>query len=572
MAKICILTFYDKLCLGIRYLSSIARQQGHEASLIFVKDPVVASSKNKPVSGKENLTYYNNCLHNGQTMSFGYDVEPWSDHEIKLLINQIERIAPDIIGISTRSFFTKFGTPVMRAIKEKFPNTPFVCGGFGPAFDPGWFLNWADYVVFGEYDSSIINLLDAVEKDGPLSECNGLIFKDTDGKLVYNPVSGIESKLDKLPFPDWDDDNKYLIQYDRIAPGSRFQYREDYSLIAGRGCFGNCSYCMAWKWRDTYKKTYGLNVKKYRLRSPQNIIEELKKAKEQGARFCTFVDPVLTGPSEWVKELRDRYSDEIGLPFQANCHPLFTDDITLKRLIEMGLKRTCVGIQSGSRRIRSLIFNRNVSDTSILTLCNMLDKHDVLYDIHLIGWNPYETIDDYEKGLALFLKLKSRIDLNVFRLQILPGSTLFDIQHSLTPSGLSEQVHLYYAYLFSFVFNNEKSRKFALSVHESLGSIDEKIFELIAGKEDLLAPSYIASAMPEMIFSSDTPRNRLIGSGFTNRNAKKITMDYDGNYILDVLDSLENKMQNSIFSEEDRMSFLAKSFIPKTAPNYPAHV
>ena len=121
----------------------------------------------------------------------------------------------------------------------------------------------------------------------------------------------------------------------------------------------------------------------------------------------------------------------------------------------MGLKVTCAGIQSGSGRVRREIFKRAVSDQAVLNFCRGLDQYGVLYSIHLIGWNPYETIDDYERGLRLLLNLRTGVDLKIFRLQFFPGSDLTAIRDTLTPTGLQEEVHSYYAYLFSFIFNNK---------------------------------------------------------------------------------------------------------------------
>jgi len=508
------------------------------------------------------FTYRSNSLHNGRVMSFGYDVEPVTDNEITLLLDQIEESDPDVIGISTRSFFMDFGEPVMRRIRERFPDKIFVSGGFGPAFDPEWFLQWSDYVAFGEYDSSLNGFLDTVDQKGPLSECPGFIFLGDDGQMVRNEITPVDTNLDELPFPDWDDENKHLIQYDRIVSGAKFQHHEAYNIMVGRGCLGSCSYCMAWKWRDMYQSTYGMDIKKCRLRSPKNIIDELKIAKEDGANFITFVDPTLWGPREWFEELQERYIAEIGLPFQANCHPQFTNDETLKLLIDMGLKRTCVGIQSGSERIRADVFNRKISNKKMLSFCQNLDQHGVLYDFHIIGWNPFESMEDYENSLELFLKMKSGIDTNVFRLAIFPGSMLYNTQSNLTRIDLDDDVHQYFAYLFSFVFNNEESRKLAVALHDEDRPLVEKIALLKSKKGEMLKPSYVAGPMAQMIFPPDSPRNRLISAGFSNREAKEIAMDHDNTHIKGILDELDAKIKESDFLPEDRRGFLSQIFQP----------
>lgn len=562
MAKMVFITFYDTECLGIRYMSSNARKHGHEINLIFVKEITMSEIKaDSDLEGSSNA-YMDNSLFNGTTVGTGYYVDPWSDYELQLLAEQIAKINPDIIGLSTRSFFTKVGEPVMQLLKERFSDIPFICGGYGPSLDPEWFLNWADYVAFGEYDSSILTLLDAVDGKSSITGCPGVIFRNRNGGIVRNPISTIEAELDTFPFADWEDDNKYLIQYNRVVPGSRFQNRENHVIMAGRGCLGNCSYCQAWAWRDTYKRIYGLRMEKYRQRNPGNVLQELKGAKIKGARFISFIDPVLCSSRKWLEDLHEGYVSEINLPFQANSEPRFTNDWSLERLADMGMKFTDIGIQSGSHRVRSQVFNRPVKDQAILDRCHRLDSYGIHYYALIIGWNPYETIDDYEIGLNLFLKLRTGIDLKLFRLKVFPGSRLMAMSNTLKTSGLSEDVHTYYAHLFSYIFNNDESRKFALSIHKRAESIERKLAELLVRKKDILVPIKISRIVAETVFPSDSLRNRLNFSGFSTRKAKEIIMDYDKEYILDILNSAYNKFGVVDITNEACLKFLENKFKP----------
>jgi anaerobic magnesium-protoporphyrin IX monomethyl ester cyclase len=442
-------------------------------TLIFVKEPTMQYSSEVPSDAQHSSIIVDNCLHNCKTAHFGHGIDPITEKEIDLLVEKIHEISPDIIGLSTRSFFKTYGKSVMERIKENFADIPFVCGGFGPAFEPEWYLNWANYVAFGEYDWTFISLLELAEGNKDFQNCHGLIYKDINGTLIRNPINRIPADLDDLPFPDWDNDNKFLIWNNRIVPGERFQNKEQYFLVSGRGCPGSCSYCMAWRWTDTYRTTYNISIKKCRLRSPRNVIEELKIAKLKGARFCQFEDPMLHGTDEWIDEFTKLYSTEINLPFRANVHPLLTSNATLEKLIKIGLKRTCVGIQSGSYRVRKEIFNRNISNEKIIGFCEILDNSDVFYSVHIIGWNPLEFIDDYEEGLQLFLNLKPKTDVKIFRLQVFPGSKLEEKFKERNKDSLPDKIplpdkiHLYYAYLFSYIFNNKRSRQFGLKNHIS---------------------------------------------------------------------------------------------------------
>ena len=70
--------------------------------------------------------------------------------EEDLLLERLAAERPDIIAFGSRSIFNRACLPLLRRIKEAFPDKPLVAGGYGPTFDPEIYLEEADYVVFGE--------------------------------------------------------------------------------------------------------------------------------------------------------------------------------------------------------------------------------------------------------------------------------------------------------------------------------------------------------------------------------------------------------------------------------------
>ena len=115
MAKLTMITLYDDHSTGVRIMSNVLRKRGHESNIIFFKismNRVIPYDKEKPL---ESI-----ILHDGKLMTWCPSGAPWSQKEIDLLIRQIDRQSPDIIGFSYRSIFDKDIGSLRMQIRKRF--------------------------------------------------------------------------------------------------------------------------------------------------------------------------------------------------------------------------------------------------------------------------------------------------------------------------------------------------------------------------------------------------------------------------------------------------------------------
>ena len=78
MANFAFLTFYDKICLGPRILSSTVKSAGHKSNVILFKDESF-----KYLFWRKNRTKINyECYINGFVKGMHYDVDPWTSEEV----------------------------------------------------------------------------------------------------------------------------------------------------------------------------------------------------------------------------------------------------------------------------------------------------------------------------------------------------------------------------------------------------------------------------------------------------------------------------------------------------------
>ena len=91
-----------------------------------------------------------------------------------------------------------------------------------------------------------------------LAEIPNLSSRAADGRIIHHPVLPMEDDLDTIPYPDLS-----LLKPDP----RRRKFPAPNPVQTSRGCPFDCSFC----------SVTGMFGKKYRFRSTENIIEELRR-------------------------------------------------------------------------------------------------------------------------------------------------------------------------------------------------------------------------------------------------------------------------------------------------------
>ncbi len=246
---------------------------------------------------------------------------------------------PDVVGLTMMSVDYN---PVMRAvriIKEVRPETVTVVGGPHPSFEPQSVLDnsQVDYVVVAEGEITFTNLLRAIAGNSRPPE-----------RLLI----GIHPNLDILPYADRD---LFLNEwrkfgYDMESPEVPFVDELPppfVTIIAGRGCMYNCSFC-----KPAEDFLFGKGT---RRRSVPNIIGELK---DLHARYhfnsFMFHDDCLLEDHKWCWEFVEAYrSQGFWQPYfcQARADLMVRHEETVALMAANGLKGLFIGFESGSDRV-----------------------------------------------------------------------------------------------------------------------------------------------------------------------------------------------------------------------------
>lgn len=245
-----------------------------------------------------------------------------------------------------------------------------------------------DVIARKEFDHTIVDLA----KGEDLSRLNGISYKKN-GKIVHTPdrpfMEGED--LDKLPF--------VTKVYKEQLPISSYrlpQILHPYvSTYTGRGCPHRCTFCL---WPQT------LLGRRYRVRSPQNVAEEIEFIKNElpQVKEILFEDDTFTALPSRVEEICDLIK-----PFNVTWSANARADVrfeTLKKMKDAGCRLLIVGYESGTQEI----LNNVKKGISIKRMKNFTrDCHALGIMIHgcFIFGLPGETKETIEKTIDFAIQL-----------------------------------------------------------------------------------------------------------------------------------------------------------------------
>lgn len=448
--KVVLISFYDRVSVSTRALSSVLRKAGHRPYLIYFKDDRAVIKDSMDDSSE----YYQMIINN-KFVGCGEDVNPPVESEFKLLAEKVLEINPEVIAISARSVAKELSKKVTHLLRGVLPNALYIGGGFGPTIDPEAFLEFLDFVCLGEGEQAILDMV--LSKN--LKQLDNVAWLEN-GQFRYNKLAK-GAVVDELSYPDWDLEDKYLIEDEKVTPMEDAYDVKTYDIFASRGCVSGCTYCMACHWDKMYEK-YGGSMPKIRLRSVESVIDELLIAKEKyDLENIRFMDSIFGYNKKWLFEFLDIYDEKIGLKFFCHLDERYIDEERIKRLKASGINFTTVGIQSTNKKIRYEIMNRNVSNDSLVKYAETLVNNGIKLKYDIIGWNPFESNETLREGVDFLKRLPKGERTVVFKLNIFPGSTLSSIYEQKKPKALSNKEYEYWAWIYQMILRSKEAEQIA---------------------------------------------------------------------------------------------------------------
>lgn len=350
-------------------------------------------------------------------------MDPSSSNEINCLIKLIKELEPDIIGISVLSTHFKLASKITEEIKREL-NTLVIWGGVHPTIRPYQCLEFTDIVCIGEGEGAIVELATQLSKGGEIDKIQNLWIKKGN-KIIRDDLRPLIQDLDSVPFPDFSNESKYLVENGNVLPLPDPDQRTAYGLMTSRGCPFSCTYCC----NNVLRRIYKGKGKYIRRRTVENVIEELAQSKKRFKNLASifFADDVFTFDIGWIRRFCGQYKKAVNLPFFCYCHPKATNEEIIQLLKDAGIFSMTMGIQTGSEDIRHKYFERYDTNEEIIRSAEILHKYkiDCAYDV--IMDNPFETNENRRETFNLLLKLPKPFELHTFTLTHFPETKLTNL-------------------------------------------------------------------------------------------------------------------------------------------------
>ena len=260
-------------------------------------------------------------------------------HRATSIREAVRRHSPDLVGITIYSNIVNEASDVAAAIRSA-TDAPVVAGGPHISVTNKEFLEQTgiEFGVMADGELPLYKLVDALSKgsgDGEFSRIPGLVFRNRDGAYVVQPNTDLIRDLDEIPFPD-------LTEFDlQNYPAWR---RKFYNLITSRGCPYACTYCAAPL----------VTGRKFRFRSPANIVDEIEQYVKQGFKRFGIQDDAFNVDLERAKEICRLIIDrrlnivwDMGNGIRANT----ADREFFQLLKKAGCNFVGFGMESGNEEI-----------------------------------------------------------------------------------------------------------------------------------------------------------------------------------------------------------------------------
>lgn len=383
----------DVTCVGIRTLAAVLEGQGAVVDVVLLPD---SGSRDVPM-------------------------EDW----VEGVLERVRRA--HAVGLSVMSIDVPRARKLSAILRDEDIG-PLVWGGPYPTLRPRECAAHSDWVCVGDGELFLAELLGALKGDrDPVLPALGVATRPClDAHVDTAP---------RLPLP-----RTWVLHEGRVEPSTVEALRASmatnppsrdtntlaYETVASRGCPHACTFC----------GSTGLDQvspeKLFRRRGVASVLAELREVLE-ALPFVTGIgfadDNFLARPLKEIRAFSEGYAVDVGLPLIAIGSPATITEARLRSLVDAGLVRIKMGIQSGSDPTTDVLGRARLNsylDRALEAIATHNDRmlpprFDILVDL------PFEGLDDRLATLRMIAALPRPYRLELNSLRLMEGTPLHDV-------------------------------------------------------------------------------------------------------------------------------------------------
>jgi radical SAM superfamily enzyme YgiQ (UPF0313 family) len=362
--------------IGIMSLSSVLKQAGHECVIFDQANP---------------------------------------DTPNDVIIQEIRRRKPGLVGLSFLSTTSyPYAKILARQIRAADDRVKLAFGGVFASLNAGLVklqCSEVDFVCRGDGEQLLLDLLERLDDPHHVA---GLTWAK-DGRVVNNPGRPMERHLDQWPFPDRESLDLDFIESMPLDVPAVLSMERFTTMQTSRGCPWPCVFC----------DIPIFNEGKWRARSAQHVVDELKYLEGHGYGSVYFVDDHFLLQPKRIEAICNGVTNA-GLSIQWGIEGRV--DSVAQHLFPAMAKAHCrtvmFGIESGSQKILDRL-KKEQTLAEVTTAVTNAKKAgiEIVHGFFTVG-NPDETVEDMRATFDFASKL--RLDTFGFnRLCVYRGTPLW---------------------------------------------------------------------------------------------------------------------------------------------------
>ena len=337
----------------------------------------------------------------------------------KQIAQEIKDFGPDIVGVTsvTENRFQSF--KLIRLAKKTLPRAVTILGGphaSMAAEDTLMHIPELDFVVRGEGEMTMTELCRSFEEGmdySSLESVTGISYRDN-GEIRANPPRAPILDLDSLPYPAF-----HLIPFEQYNFGFPVPGKGELpaiNIMTSRGCPFNCNFCAT-------PINWG---RKVRMRSPQNVVEEIEFLKDKyGIRVVFFFDDTFNANPKRVGQICDLIiQKKLDIFWKCDIRNDLIDRKLLAKMKEAGLFHLSFGLEAGSERVRNQIVNKKVDVGDFHMLIQWCQELEIVPNPFFIFSHPTETWEEAQETITIIEQYGESVEASVAILHVYPGTPL----------------------------------------------------------------------------------------------------------------------------------------------------